>query len=55
VQVENVEAVAGTLEELWLSYNSIEKLVSREACVEVSSSTRRFAFISRVGARLPAA
>jgi Leucine-rich repeat (LRR) protein len=26
-QVENVEAVAGTLEELWLSYNSIEKLV----------------------------
>ena len=27
MKVENVEAVAGTLEELWLSYNSIEKLV----------------------------
>jgi hypothetical protein len=26
-QVENVEPVAETLEELWLSYNSIEKLV----------------------------
>lgn len=26
-QVENLEVVADTLEELWLSYNSIEKLV----------------------------
>ena len=26
-QIENVEPVAETLEELWLSYNSIEKLV----------------------------
>lgn len=30
-QVENVEAIAETLEELWLSYNVIEKLV-RACC-----------------------
>ena len=28
-KIENVEVVADTLEELWLSYNQIEKLVSR--------------------------
>lgn len=27
-KIENIEAVADTLEELWLSYNQIEKLVS---------------------------
>jgi dynein light chain 1 len=27
-KIENVEVVADTLEELWLSYNQIEKLVS---------------------------
>jgi len=27
-KIENVEVVADTLEELWLSYNLIEKLVS---------------------------
>lgn len=27
-KIENVDAVADTLEELWLSYNQIEKLVS---------------------------
>lgn len=27
-KIENVEVVAETLEELWLSYNQIEKLVS---------------------------
>jgi dynein light chain 1 len=36
-KIENVEVVAETLEELWLSYNQIEKLVSaafRRAAVQ---------------------
>jgi Leucine-rich repeat (LRR) protein len=32
-KIENVEVVADTLEELWLSYNQIEKLVSTTKCV----------------------
>jgi dynein light chain 1 len=29
-KIENVEVVAETLEELWLSYNQIEKLVRQQ-------------------------
>lgn len=32
-KIENVEVVAETLEELWLSYNQIEKLVRPRLCV----------------------
>jgi dynein light chain 1 len=28
-KIENVDVVAETLEELWLSYNQVEKLVSK--------------------------
>jgi dynein light chain 1 len=33
-KIENVEVVAETLEELWLSYNQIEKLVRPTACLQ---------------------
>lgn len=31
-KLEQLEPVAGTLEELWLSYNVLEKLVSNDCC-----------------------
>ncbi len=31
-KVENLEAVADTLEELWISYNSISSLVRTSRC-----------------------
>lgn len=38
-KLENLEGVAGTLQELWISYNSIEKLVSPVVGLHVSRGT----------------
>jgi len=36
-KIENVEVVAETLEELWLSYNQIEKLVRPGLCPSLAA------------------
>ena len=42
-KIENVEVVADTLEELWLSYNQIEKLVSLGPASALDQAATAFA------------
>lgn len=44
-KIENVEVVTETLEELWLSYNQIEKLVSKGRSVWCATAEQASALL----------